>query len=111
MVRVVKPDDVGISVSYPLPNTRLFEMVRADRAPAKTNWQDSGDLDLMFRGTYTSQFYRALADALHAEVRNGPTTALSLWKVVRELEPVSRTEAPAEASPLKILDSHAVMRR
>ncbi len=89
MVRQTKPDDVGISVSYPLPNTRLFEMVHA--AMRRTNWKDSGDLDVMFRGTYNSHFYRALADALHAEVRRGHAEAAPLWQTVRELEPVSRT--------------------
>ncbi|HZU24393.1 MAG TPA: radical SAM protein [Bryobacteraceae bacterium] len=93
MVRAVRPADVGISVSYPLPNTRLYEKVRADRA-AKTNWRDSDDLDLMFRGAYTTEFYRALADALHAEVRSGAAHAAPLWRTVRQMEAVSRTEPP-----------------
>lgn len=89
MVRATQPDDVGVSVSYPLPNTRLYEMVRAQNT-GKTNWNDSGDLDIMFQGSYTTQFYRALADAVHLEVRSGEVSASAAWKRVWELEPTSR---------------------
>jgi hypothetical protein len=34
----------------------------------KTNWSDSEDLSMMFQGAYTNEFYRALHDALHAQV-------------------------------------------
>jgi len=67
MVRETQPDDVGISVSYPLPGTRFYERVR-EQLGEKTNWIDSEDLSMMFKGAYTSEFYRALHDALHAEV-------------------------------------------
>lgn len=89
MVRGIRPDDVGISVSYPLPNTRFYEMVRGENT-GKTNWTDSGDLDVMFRSTYTAPFYRALANALHLEVRSGRAVAAAAWDLVQELEPVSR---------------------
>ena len=92
MVRSVRPDDVGISVSYPLPNTRFHDMVHA-RNRGKANWNDSGDLDIMFQGAYTTRFYRALADALHLEVRNGAACAGEAWRVVTELEPVSRNRS------------------
>jgi len=59
-----QPDDVGVSVSYPLPGTRFHELVRAQLGP-KTHWQDSDDLAMMFHGTYTSQFYRIVRDLLH----------------------------------------------
>jgi anaerobic magnesium-protoporphyrin IX monomethyl ester cyclase len=91
MVRAARPDDVGISVSYPLPNTRLYDMVRTQNI-GKTNWNDSGDLDIMFQGTYTAQFYRALADALHLEVRSGEASASAAWKQVGQLEPASRNQ-------------------
>jgi radical SAM superfamily enzyme YgiQ (UPF0313 family) len=91
MVRATQPDDVGISVSYPLPNTRFYDMVRAQNT-GKTNWNHSGDLDIMFRGTYTTQFYRALADAVHLEVRSGRASATAAWKLVSDLEPASRNQ-------------------
>jgi len=62
-----RPDDIGVSVSYPLPGTKFFERVRAQLGE-KTNWSDSEDLSMMFQGAYTDDFYRALHDALHAQV-------------------------------------------
>jgi radical SAM superfamily enzyme YgiQ (UPF0313 family) len=62
-----RPDDIGVSVSYPLPGTKFFERVQAQLGE-KTNWSDSEDLSMMFQGAYTDEFYRALHDALHAQV-------------------------------------------
>ena len=87
MVRENKPDDIGVSVSYPLPGTRFHQMVSAQIGP-KANWTESGDLAMMFRGTYSSEFYRALAAALHLEVRQ-PDAAEAIreaWDCVYELE-------------------------
>ncbi len=70
LVRETRPDDIGVSVAYPLPGTKFYQMVRGQLG-AKKNWEDSGDLAMMFRGTYSSEFYRALRDALHAEVASG----------------------------------------
>ena len=67
LVRATRPDDVGVSVSYPLPGTKFYERVH-EQLGAKTNWADSGDISMMFRGAYTDEFYRALHDYLHAEV-------------------------------------------
>ncbi len=36
----------------------------------KENWSDSGDLEIMYSGTFAPELYRALADALHLEVRS-----------------------------------------
>jgi tRNA A37 methylthiotransferase MiaB len=67
LIRDTRPDDIGVSVSYPLPGTRFFDQVRAQLGK-KTNWSDSEDLSMMFRGSYTDEFYRALHDALHTQV-------------------------------------------
>ena len=69
MVRETQPDDIGVSVSYPLPGTRFLSDLVASQLGRKTNWSDSDDLAMMFQGAYPSEFYRALADALHLEVR------------------------------------------
>jgi len=61
------PDDVGVSVSYPLPGTKFYELVKAQLG-AKTHWQHSDDLEMMFQGTYTSDFYRRVRDLLHDQV-------------------------------------------
>jgi radical SAM superfamily enzyme YgiQ (UPF0313 family) len=68
MVRAARPDDIGISVSYPLPGTPFHERVQQDLR-GKTNWTDSDDLDLMFRGTYPPEFYRALYRMVHSDFR------------------------------------------
>ena len=61
------PDDVGVSVSYPLPGTRFYERVKAQLGP-KTRWNDSADLAMMFHGTYSSEFYRTIRNLLHERV-------------------------------------------
>jgi radical SAM superfamily enzyme YgiQ (UPF0313 family) len=68
MVRSTRPDDIGISVSYPLPGTKFFDRVKAELGP-KQNWVDSDDLAMMYRGTYRPEFYRALHAFVHAEFR------------------------------------------
>jgi len=69
MVRETEPDDIGVSVAYPLPGTKFYARVAAELG-AKTNWSDSGELAMMFRGAFSTEFYRDLADTLHAEVRS-----------------------------------------
>jgi len=67
LLAAARPDDVGVSVSYPLPGTRFHELVKAQLG-LKTHWQDSDDLAMMFQGTYTSEFYRAVRNLFHDEV-------------------------------------------
>jgi anaerobic magnesium-protoporphyrin IX monomethyl ester cyclase len=62
-----RPDDVGVSVSYPLPGTKFHELVK-EQLRGKTHWQESDDLDMMFQGTYNSEFYRAVRNLLHDQV-------------------------------------------
>ncbi len=66
------PDDVGVSVAYPLPGTKFHDLVSAQLG-AKNRWQASGELAMMFPGTYTSAFYRMVRDLLHEEVRIAST--------------------------------------
>jgi anaerobic magnesium-protoporphyrin IX monomethyl ester cyclase len=84
MVRETAPDDVGISVAYPLPGTRFYERVAAELSE-KANWRDSDDVSMMFRGAYSTEFYRELADAVHAEVRGDNPR----WDRVHALEQAS----------------------
>jgi len=68
MVRECMPDEIGISVSYPLPGTKFYDTVRADLGE-KQNWVDSDDLAMMYHGTYTPEFYRVLYRVVHHEFR------------------------------------------
>ncbi len=67
LLSAARPDEVGVSVSYPLPGTKFHELVKTQLGP-KSHWQDSDDLAMMFLGTYTSDFYRAVRDLLHDQV-------------------------------------------
>jgi anaerobic magnesium-protoporphyrin IX monomethyl ester cyclase len=72
MVRDCRPDDIGMSVSYPLPGTKFFERVQAELGD-KHNWTDSDDLAMLYHGPYSTEFYRVLHKALHAEFRRQKT--------------------------------------
>jgi radical SAM superfamily enzyme YgiQ (UPF0313 family) len=87
MLRVGKPDDVGVSVTYPLPGTKLHQLV-SHQLGAKRHWKDSGDLTMMFRGTFSTDLYRALSDAIHLEVRDPQniTGAVNAWAKVERLK-------------------------
>ncbi|WP_026703491.1 B12-binding domain-containing radical SAM protein [Flavobacterium soli] len=68
MVKDLQPDNIGISVSYPLPGTKFYEKVKDDLR-LKANWTDSDDFDMMFKGTYNSNYYRKLQRFVHKEFR------------------------------------------
>jgi len=102
MVRENLPDDIGVSVSYPLPGTKFYDMVQAELGD-QTHWQDSNDLAMMFQGTYQTPFYRKLRQALHHELdlrhrlRKGaaePSTVLAdLDRVAADWLELGRLEA------------------
>ena len=68
MVRECMPDDIGISVSYPLPGTKFFESVKLELGE-KQNWIDSEDLAMLYRGPFPTEFYRILHGRVHYEFR------------------------------------------
>ncbi len=68
MVNQLLPEDIGISVSYPLPGTVFFENVKSE-LQTKANWRDSDDLDLMFSNTYSADFYKRLHRYVHKTYR------------------------------------------
>jgi anaerobic magnesium-protoporphyrin IX monomethyl ester cyclase len=67
LLKAAQPDDIGVSVSYPLPGTKFYDLVKAQLG-SKTHWQESNDLEMMFQGTYTSDFYRAVRNVLHEQI-------------------------------------------
>jgi len=68
MIRECKPDDIGISISYPLPGTKFYDRVCAQLGE-KQNWIDSDDLAMLYHGPFPEAFYRALYLAVHSEFR------------------------------------------
>lgn len=119
LVRENRPDDIGVSISYPLPGTVFYERVH-EQLGRQTHWEDSEDLSMMFKGAYRSELYRALHDALHAEVESwgrptrwrfrlkaspeesqnrsgsGPIPLADLWNRVHALEKTSRNADATE---------------
>lgn len=110
LVQETRPDDIGVSVSYPLPGTKFFDRVRTQLGK-KRNWSDSEDLSMMFRGAYTDEFYRALHRALHAQVdawhsadsagsptnqdhEHGASSISEIWAQVTQLEKTCRNSDP-----------------
>jgi anaerobic magnesium-protoporphyrin IX monomethyl ester cyclase len=68
MVKECHPDDIGMSVSYPLPGTRFHENIKMQLG-AKQNWVDSADLAMMYQGPFATGFYRQLHNVLHKRFR------------------------------------------
>jgi anaerobic magnesium-protoporphyrin IX monomethyl ester cyclase len=68
MVRETQPDDIGISVSYPLPGTKFYERVKAHLGK-KQNWDSSTDLAMLYHGPFVTEFYRQLQTVVHREFR------------------------------------------
>jgi anaerobic magnesium-protoporphyrin IX monomethyl ester cyclase len=88
LVDETRPDDVGVSVSYPLPGTRFYDLVK-DQMRGKTHWRESSDLEMMFAGTYTSEFYRAIRNLLHEQVTQpGSLVVNAKWEaqIAREAQ-------------------------
>jgi len=118
LVRETRPDDIGISFSYPLPGTVFYDRVQAQLGN-KRNWTDSDDLCIMFKAAYNTDFYRAVREALHAEVNSWHEKEIrhearrrvdALWHRVDELEAVSRQpDAFVPSERISIVPSSAIM--
>jgi len=63
-----RPDDVGVSVSYPLPGTSFHDRVVEQLGDVR-NWRDSDDMAMLFEGPFSTEFYREVHTRLHLEYR------------------------------------------
>ncbi len=68
LLKEESPDEIGISVSYPLPDTAFYSAVK-NKLGDKLNWYDSDDLALLFPGEFKPSFYRALHRLIHSSHR------------------------------------------
>jgi anaerobic magnesium-protoporphyrin IX monomethyl ester cyclase len=91
LMRTERPDDIGVSVSYPLPGTGFYDAVR-EHLGAKRNWDDTDDLDMLFHGTYVADFYRRVRDLLHREAEIWPQHG-SIEALEHEWSELERSEA------------------
>jgi anaerobic magnesium-protoporphyrin IX monomethyl ester cyclase len=104
LVEGARPDDVGVSVSYPLPGTKFYEAVKQQMGH-KTHWLESNDLEMMFCGTYRSEFYRVVRNLLHDEIGATPSADLQQrWAMLIDNEAEYRQHAAplpeARAAPV-----------
>ena len=95
LVRNTRPDDIGVSFSYPLPGTAFFDRVQ-EQIGSKRNWTDSDDLCLMFKAAYKDEFYLSLRNALHAEVDSWHNNGPARWTGFPFGVEYSRSNKPAE---------------
>ncbi len=79
MVRDLMPDDIGISVSYPLPGTPFYQRVQHELGE-KANWLDSADLAMLYQGPFATDFYRHLHTVVHKDYRSRKT-----WQEIQRL--------------------------
>ena len=84
MVDELQPDQIGISVSYPLPGTVFHDRVKAQMGQ-KTHWLHSNDLELMFPGTFSPAFYRYLHVYTSRRFH-----VMRCWAVLRGQQPTAR---------------------
>ena len=68
MVRECRPDDIGMSVSYPLPGTKFHASIQKQMGD-RQNWVDSSDLAMLYHGPFSTAFYRQLHVVLHKDFR------------------------------------------
>jgi anaerobic magnesium-protoporphyrin IX monomethyl ester cyclase len=98
LVEETRPDDVGVSVSYPLPGTKFYEAVKSQLG-AKTHWNESSVLEMIFHGWYRCDFYRAVRNLLHDEVARPRAADLARrWDTLVENEPAYRLRDDAQPS-------------
>jgi len=89
LIKRLKPDNIGVSVSYPLPETPFYEKVK-DQLSNKTNWRDSDDLALLFKGTFNQEYYRKLQRYTHKEFRKTQgLTYLKKGKIITNLRAIA----------------------
>ncbi|MBI4368974.1 MAG: B12-binding domain-containing radical SAM protein [Elusimicrobia bacterium] len=67
MSRRLLPDELGISVSYPLPGTVFYERIKGELRK-KQNWHDSDDLAMLYRGSYATSTYRRIHRFIHRDL-------------------------------------------
>ena len=108
MVLDLMPDEIGISVSYPLPGTKFYDSVK-EQLKEKANWTDSDELALMYKGTFSPSYYKKLHRYVHKVYRRKQST-LNLKNII--LNPLNANRkkirsalALAYYSPMSLLDS------
>ncbi len=85
MLFELMPDDIGISISYPLPGTLFYNKVKTQLTD-KTNWTDSNELLLMYKSTFSPEYYKSLHRFIHKKFR--AKQAWEAWKMLFQLKSI-----------------------
>ena len=109
MVNDLLPDDIGVSVSYPLPGTKFHEKVKGE-LKEKTNWTDSDELMLMFKNTYSSEFYKQLHRYVHKNYRKHQGYE-SIGKIVKQPFRLDRQKLKRAASVVYYIPATIIEKR
>lgn len=109
MVLEIMPNEIGISVSYPLPGTKFYDKVKGD-LQAKANWIDSDDLDLMFHNTYPPEFYKTLHRYVHNrhKLKRGALSARQLIFRPLDKKLLRRTLTVGYHLPMRIVNGRKI---
>lgn len=90
LIRDEAPNEIGVSVAYPLPGTVFYDRVRAQLGQ-KRNWRDTGELAMLFKGTFETGLYRRVRDLLHREVETGAADH-EAWEAIEQDAQDSRSQ-------------------
>ena len=106
LVRECQPDDIGISVSYPLPGTKFYDRVRAGLGDRR-NWVASDDLAMLYQGPFSTRYYRRLHGVVHKEFRlrqaaGTVSPAIHLGRAVRRIGSRDRLARARDALTLPL---------
>ena len=102
------PEEIGISVSYPLPGTNFYDNVK-EQLNDKANWTDSDDLALMYKGTFSPSYYKKLHRYVHKVYRK-KQSRLNLKQILLDPFNLNRKKirsalALAYYYPMSLIDS------
>lgn len=108
MVLDLMPDEIGISVSYPLPGTMFFDKVK-DQLKGKSNWTDSDELALMYKGTFSPSYYKKLHRYVHKVYRK-KQSIMNIKNLILNPLNINKTKLRSAASliyysPLSLIDA------
>lgn len=103
LVARLKPDQIGISVAYPLPGTKFHASVRDQLGP-EDHWDHSHHMRPIHRASFPAAFYPVLYDYFHLRFRalhgrgrrglRGLKDRLQRWRSERRLREFGLAEVP-----------------
>ncbi len=112
MVLEEMPDEIGISVSYPLPGTKFYDNVKSQLLEKK-NWIDSDDLAMLYVSSFPTAYYKILQRYVHSRYRI--QRGINLFKKLPKKPSLKRKDIRKVVSmfyhvPVSIIQSYRLKR-